>query len=77
MSDEHIFEAFEAVNIPKMQTKVYLDLLKNKESTIGNITRNDNMGISSMDSNKSLQQNKEEKYELITDFTSSFGLNNN
>lgn len=28
MTDEHIFKAFESVGIPKMQTLIYLDLLK-------------------------------------------------
>ena len=33
MPDELIIKAFESVGIPKMQTTIYLDLLKNKEST--------------------------------------------
>ncbi len=33
MTDDTIINAFESVGIPKMQTIVYLDLLKNKESS--------------------------------------------
>lgn len=34
MTDDLIVKAFESIGIPKMQTIVYLDLLKNKESTV-------------------------------------------
>src|SRR3989338_10233526 len=39
MTDELIVKAFESVGIPKMQTIVYLDLLKNKESTAAQIAK--------------------------------------
>ena len=39
MPDETIFSAFESVGIPKMQTTVYLDLLKNKESTATEVSK--------------------------------------
>ena len=39
MTDNYIIKAFEAVGIPKMQTTIYLDLLKNKESTATEISK--------------------------------------
>ena len=39
MPDELIIKAFESVGIPKMQTVVYLDLLKNKDSTAAQIAK--------------------------------------
>lgn len=43
MPDELIIEAFESVGIPKMQTIIYLDLLKNKESTATEISKRTKM----------------------------------
>ncbi len=43
MADDHILKAFESVGIPKMQTTVYLDLLKNKESTATQISKRTKM----------------------------------
>ncbi len=43
MTDEPILGAFESVGIPKMQTLVYLDLLKNKESTATQISKRTKM----------------------------------
>ena len=43
MNDEHIFKAFESVGIPKMQTGVYLDLLKNGESTATEVSKRTKM----------------------------------
>lgn len=43
MSDELITGAFESVGIPKMQTVVYLDLLKNKESTATQVSKRTKM----------------------------------
>lgn len=43
MTDEHILKAFESVGIPKMQTLVYLDLLKNKESTATQVSKRTKM----------------------------------
>ena len=43
MTDETILKAFESVGIPKMQTNVYLDLLKNKESTATQISKRTKM----------------------------------
>lgn len=43
MTDETIINAFESVGIPKMQTTVYLDLLKNKESTATQISKRTKM----------------------------------
>ncbi len=43
MADEHILKAFESVGIPKMQTLVYLDLLKNKDSTATQISKRTKM----------------------------------
>jgi len=43
MSDELILKAFESVGIPKMQTMVYLDLLKNKESTATDVSKRTKM----------------------------------
>jgi len=41
--DEIIINAFESVGIPKMQTLVYLDLLKNKESTATQVAKRTKM----------------------------------
>jgi sugar-specific transcriptional regulator TrmB len=43
MPDETVLSAFESVGIPKMQTTVYLDLLKNKESTATQISKRTRM----------------------------------
>ncbi len=43
MTDEIIIQAFESVGIPKMQTVVYLDLLKHKESTAAHIAKRTGM----------------------------------
>lgn len=43
MTDEHILKAFESIGIPKMQTAVYLDLLKNKESTATQVAKRTKM----------------------------------
>jgi sugar-specific transcriptional regulator TrmB len=43
MTDELILHAFESVGIPKMQTTVYLDLLKNKESTATQVSKRTKM----------------------------------
>ena len=43
MIDEVITTAFEAIGIPKMQTAVYLDLLKNKKSTAVQIAKRTGM----------------------------------
>ncbi len=43
MTDELIIRAFESVGIPKMQTMVYLDLLKNKESTATQVSKRTKM----------------------------------
>lgn len=43
MTDESIITTFEAVGIPKMQTTIYLDLLKNKESTATEISKRTKM----------------------------------
>jgi sugar-specific transcriptional regulator TrmB len=43
MTDELIIQAFESIGIPKMQTIVYLDLLKNKESTATEISKRTKM----------------------------------
>jgi len=43
MTDELIVQAFESIGIPKMQTVVYLDLLKNKESTAAQIAKRTQM----------------------------------
>lgn len=43
MIDEQIWKAFESVGIPKMQTTVYLDLLKNKESTATEVSKRTKM----------------------------------
>lgn len=43
MTDERILEVFESVGIPKMQTTVYLDLLKNKESTATQVSKRTKM----------------------------------
>ncbi|MEN9626484.1 MAG: Sugar-specific transcriptional regulator TrmB [archaeon] len=43
MADELIINAFESIGIPKMQTLVYLDLLKNKESTATQVSKRTKM----------------------------------
>ncbi|MFA5856553.1 MAG: helix-turn-helix domain-containing protein [Candidatus Pacearchaeota archaeon] len=43
MEDELIIKAFESVGVPKMQTIVYLDLLKNKESTATQVSKRTKM----------------------------------
>jgi len=43
MADELILKAFESVGIPKMQTLVYLDLLKNKESSATQVSKRTRM----------------------------------
>ncbi len=43
MSEEIILKAFESVGIPKMQTLVYLDLLKYKDSTATQISKRTKM----------------------------------
>jgi sugar-specific transcriptional regulator TrmB len=43
MADDIIVSAFESVGIPKMQTIIYLDLLKNKESTATQISKRTRM----------------------------------
>jgi sugar-specific transcriptional regulator TrmB len=43
MTDELIINAFESVGIPKMQTIVYLDLLKNKESSATQVSKRTRM----------------------------------
>jgi len=43
VGDELIITAFESVGIPKMQTTVYLDLLKNKESTATQVSKRTKM----------------------------------
>jgi len=43
MNDELIIKTFESVGIPKMQTLVYLDLLKNKESSATQVSKRTRM----------------------------------
>src|SRR3989338_2584441 len=43
MTDELIIKAFEAIGMPKMQTTIYLDLLKNKESTATQVSKRTKM----------------------------------
>jgi sugar-specific transcriptional regulator TrmB len=43
MTDEQIIKVFESIGIPKMQTTVYLDLLKNKESTATQVSKRTKM----------------------------------
>jgi len=43
MTDELIVKAFESIGIPKMQTVVYLDLIKNKESTAAQVAKRTRM----------------------------------
>ncbi len=43
MTDELIIKAFESAGIPKMQTIVYLDLLKNKESSATQVSKRTRM----------------------------------
>jgi sugar-specific transcriptional regulator TrmB len=43
MDDEYILKAFEAIGIPKMQTTIYLDLVKNKESSATEVSKRTKM----------------------------------
>jgi sugar-specific transcriptional regulator TrmB len=43
VNDELIIKAFESVGIPKMQTTIYLDLLKNKESSATQVSKRTKM----------------------------------
>jgi sugar-specific transcriptional regulator TrmB len=43
MIDEQILKSFESIGIPKMQTTIYLDLLKNKESTATEVSKRTKM----------------------------------
>jgi len=43
VTDKLIIQSFESVGIPKMQTLVYLDLLKNKESTATQVAKRTQM----------------------------------
>ena len=43
MADELILKVFESVGIPKMQTTVYLDLLKNRESSATQVSKRTKM----------------------------------
>ena len=43
MPDEHVISAFESIGIPKMQCIVYLDLLKNKDSTATQVSKRTGM----------------------------------
>jgi sugar-specific transcriptional regulator TrmB len=43
MTDELIIKAFGSIGIPKMQTVVYMDLLKNKESTAAQVAKRTTM----------------------------------
>ena len=43
MADEDVLKAFESVGIPRTQTVVYLDLLKNKESSATEISKRTKM----------------------------------
>lgn len=43
MDDELIIKAFESIGIPRMQTTVYLDLLKNGESTATDVSKRTKM----------------------------------
>src|SRR3989304_2655134 len=43
MAEDDILKAFEAVGIPRTQTAVYLDLLKNKESTATEVAKRTKM----------------------------------
>jgi sugar-specific transcriptional regulator TrmB len=43
MTEELILKAFESIGIPKMQTRVYLDLLKNKESSATQVSKRTKM----------------------------------
>jgi sugar-specific transcriptional regulator TrmB len=43
MTDETIIKTFESIGIPKMQTIIYLDLLKNKESTATEVSKRTKM----------------------------------
>src|SRR3989344_6053480 len=43
MPDELIIKSFESIGIPKMQTTIYLDLLRNKESTATQISKRTKM----------------------------------
>lgn len=43
MDNKHIIKTFESIGIPKMQTLVYLDLLKNKESSATDVSKRTKM----------------------------------
>jgi len=43
MDDELVIKAFESVGIPKMQTIIYLDLIKNKESSATEVSKRTKM----------------------------------
>ncbi len=43
MTDENILKAFESIGIPKMQTIVYLDILKNKNSNATQVSKRTKM----------------------------------
>ncbi len=43
MTDESILKTFESIGIPRVQTLIYLDLLKNKESTATQISKRTKM----------------------------------
>lgn len=43
MDNEYILKTFESIGIPKMQTLVYLDLLKNKESNATDVSKRTKM----------------------------------
>ncbi|MEK6928289.1 MAG: helix-turn-helix domain-containing protein [Nanoarchaeota archaeon] len=43
LNDDGILTSFEAIGIPKMQTRIYLDLLKNKESTATQVSKRTKM----------------------------------
>jgi sugar-specific transcriptional regulator TrmB len=43
MDNEHILRTFESIGIPKTQTLVYLDLLKNKESSATEVSKRTKM----------------------------------
>jgi sugar-specific transcriptional regulator TrmB len=43
MEDELIIKAFESIGIPKMQTTIYLDLLKNRDSTATEVSKRTKM----------------------------------
>ena len=43
MDNEHILKTFESIGIPRMQTLVYLDLLKNRESSATDVSKRTKM----------------------------------